>query len=527
MGCGASSDSGLGRPLPPAPRATICVAGTPVSPLEYTIVGLLGDGALGRVYLCDVGGGQSCALKVMSKVDIQLRGIADCLATERDILLRSLNHPFVAQMHATFATPTFEYMAMEICDGSLFDMLYDKHAAEKSSPFAGRKGEPPHMKEAHARFYIAELLLGVEHIHSLGYVYRDMKPENCLVDRDGHVRVADFDQSAKLVDMQSGTMPKMLVGTPEYMAPEILRNLHEDGIIMGHGIDVWALGVLLFELTHGRVPFIRPRADWERNVEWTHTDTYSGILHEDPYKPGKLEVVTRVRMPRSNEIVETVKMRKISPSPVESGLTVLLAGMLCKDTQKRITLDEVRCCPWMKGVDWTVVKERAVPPPFVPSATKADRQRSRRRSVTKMLESDSLMRPNWDESARTSLEGLKPTDLLHHTTSDQSMNLVQSTPESPSGTLAPMPHLNSSKYADDDPVACELQDPTGAFAVPATVRPKLSPPGQNVMLRQKTYDYEADDETAEERAMRSDSEKDLGALELLSPLRDHPAAVVA
>ena len=50
------------------------------------------------------------------------------------------------------------------------------------------------------------------------------------------------------------------------MAPEVLRNLHEDGIVIGRGIDVWALGVLLFELTHGRVPFIRPRADWEKDV---------------------------------------------------------------------------------------------------------------------------------------------------------------------------------------------------------------------------------------------------------------------
>lgn len=104
MGCGASSAGGLERPAL-VPRATVCVHGTPVSPVDYTIVGLLGDGALGRVYLCDRGGGaSSCALKVMSKADIQVRGIADCLETERNIMLRSLNHPFVAQLFASFAT---------------------------------------------------------------------------------------------------------------------------------------------------------------------------------------------------------------------------------------------------------------------------------------------------------------------------------------------------------------------------------------------------------------------------------------
>ena len=88
------------------------------------------------------------------------------------------------------------------------------------------------MKEADARFYISELLLGVEHIHSLGYVYRDLKPENCLVSRDGHVRVADFDQSAKLTDMQSGLMKKQLVGTPEYCELQ-----HKCRIVSNHSIE--------------------------------------------------------------------------------------------------------------------------------------------------------------------------------------------------------------------------------------------------------------------------------------------------
>ena len=115
----------------------MCVPGTSVSPADYTIVGLLGDGALGRVYLCDIPDGTSCALKVMSKADIAARNIAETLAMEREILLRSVGHPFVAQIFATFSTGTFEYMVMELAEGSLFDALY----TARIPAFKGRKAQ--------------------------------------------------------------------------------------------------------------------------------------------------------------------------------------------------------------------------------------------------------------------------------------------------------------------------------------------------------------------------------------------------
>lgn len=431
-----SADGSIGR------RTTVCVPGTSVSPSDYTIVGLLGDGALGRVYLCDMSDGVSCALKVMSKADIDARGIAANLEMEREILLKSYGHPFVAQMLATFSTEAFEYMAMEQGEGSLFDALY----VAQIPAFRGRQGEAPHMSENDARFYFSELCLGVQHIHNLGYCYRDMKLENCLVDKRGHVRVADFDQSAKLEEMAAGTLKKTLVGTPEYMAPEIIRNLHED-VEMGTGIDVWAMGVLLFELIHGRTPFSR------RHPRWGNRDTYTEIVYGEPFEMGKLAVVTKIRKARSAAVQERVSLRKLHIQ--KSGLCSLLERMLVKEPSERISLEEIYADQWMKEVDWSSIKDRMVQPPYLPDRSAGAQQRTRRRSVTKMLQSDSLARPNWDKHARTSLEGLKPQDILHHV---DSRELQQEADDQ----SAPQDETEATD-CDSPATDCELKDPTFKF----------------------------------------------------------------
>ncbi len=190
MGCGASSahsDSIAvhdGEALV-QPRRTVVSPGASVQPADYTIVGLLGDGAMGRVYLCDKPDGSSCALKVMSKLDIQTRRLDDCLARELLILQESVMHPFVAQLQAAFATSTFEYVCMDLCIASMFEAMYVT-GTSLAATYTGHNGEPNHMKEEWARFYIAEMILGVSHLHSLGYMYRDIKLENCLIDREGH-----------------------------------------------------------------------------------------------------------------------------------------------------------------------------------------------------------------------------------------------------------------------------------------------------------------------------------------------------
>jgi serum/glucocorticoid-regulated kinase 2 len=103
------------------------------------------------------------------------------------------------------------------------------------------------LSETAAKFYFAEILLGLEHLHSLDIVYRDIKPENILLDVDGHVRIADFGLS-KIIPMRQRAYS--FCGSPEYMSPEMLACIGHD-----RRLDIYCLGALLFEMLTGLPPF--------------------------------------------------------------------------------------------------------------------------------------------------------------------------------------------------------------------------------------------------------------------------------
>lgn len=154
---------------------------------------------------------------------------------EKNVMIQC-NHPFVLRLFTTFKDPKKLYMLLEFVQGGeLFSVLHTAHSDG--------------VKDPQAKFYGAVVILSLEHLHQRDIAYRDMKPENCLIDAQGYPRLVDFG-FAKVIKGKSFT----LCGTPEYLAPEIVLG-------RGHNkaVDYWAFGILLHEMSAGYSPFSDPQ----------------------------------------------------------------------------------------------------------------------------------------------------------------------------------------------------------------------------------------------------------------------------
>lgn len=176
------------------------------------------------------------AMKVLSKkVIVQKKEVAHTLG-ERNILVRTAttDSPFIVGLKFSFQTPTDLYLVTDyMSGGELFWHL------QKEGRF----------QEERAKFYIAELILALEHLHNHDIVYRDLKPENILLDANGHIALCDFGLSK--ANLSANATTNTFCGTTEYLAPEVL--LDEQGYTKM--VDFWSLGVLVFEMCCGWSPF--------------------------------------------------------------------------------------------------------------------------------------------------------------------------------------------------------------------------------------------------------------------------------
>lgn len=195
--------------------------------------GVLGHGTYGRVSL--VGhrpSGSTYALKAMQKRSlIEMKRVAHVMR-ERELLVACCDHPFIVTLHGAFTDAANVYMLFEpALGGELLTLL----GAEEKGRF----------REGQACFYAASVVAALSHMHSRSIAYRDLKPENLLLDKEGFLKICDFG-FAKVIDGKTYT----LCGTPEYLAPEVLKKC-------GHGlpVDWWALGILIFEMLTGDPPF--------------------------------------------------------------------------------------------------------------------------------------------------------------------------------------------------------------------------------------------------------------------------------
>lgn len=197
---------------------------------DFKIERTLGTGSFGRVHLVQSKHNQRYyAVKVLKKAQVVKMKQIEHTNDERRMLQR-VKHPFLITLWGTFQDSKNLYMVMDFIEGGeLFSLL------RKSQRFPNPV----------AKFYAAEVTLALEYLHAQNIIYRDLKPENLLLDRHGHVKITDFGFAKDVPDITW-----TLCGTPDYLAPEVVASKGYN-----KSVDWWSLGILIFEMLCGFTPF--------------------------------------------------------------------------------------------------------------------------------------------------------------------------------------------------------------------------------------------------------------------------------
>ncbi|XP_030375760.1 RAC serine/threonine-protein kinase [Scaptodrosophila lebanonensis] len=279
---------------------------------NFEFLKVLGKGTFGKVILCrEKATAKLYAIKILKKeVIIQKDEVAHTLTESR--VLKSTNHPFLISLKYSFQTNDRLCFVMQYVNGGelFWHLSHERFFTEDRT-----------------RFYGAEIISALGYLHSQGIIYRDLKLENLLLDKDGHIKVADFGLCKE--NITDGRTTKTFCGTPEYLAPEVL-----DDNDYGQAVDWWGTGVVLYEMICGRLPF------YNRD----HDVLFMLILSE------------AVKFPRN--ISEEAKS--------------LLSGLLAKDPKKRLgggpdDVKEIQAHPFFASINWTDLVQKKITPPFKPS----------------------------------------------------------------------------------------------------------------------------------------------------------------
>ncbi|KAF0698470.1 Aste57867_10893 [Aphanomyces stellatus] len=285
---------------------------------DFEFLTVIGKGTFGKVLMVRLKKTQAIyAMKIISKQFLVDMDSVKYMRSERNIMTK-INHPFVIGLKYAFQTESKVYLVMEYQPGGeLFSHLKNEGL----------------LLEEKAKFYLAEMVLALEHLHLQGIIHRDLKPENVLISAEGHVKLTDFGLAKQVND---GDELFTFCGTQEYMAPEM---------VLGNGytsaVDWWSLGALAYEMLIGRPPF---------------------------------ETKNKNRKELHKKIL-TAKL--VLPKWLSSDAHSLLKSLLERNVDKRLGggkstmfvvrgVQALKTHPFFRGIDWTAIEKLQVKPPMIP-----------------------------------------------------------------------------------------------------------------------------------------------------------------
>uniref|UniRef100_A0A9J8C333 Protein kinase C n=1 Tax=Cyprinus carpio carpio TaxID=630221 RepID=A0A9J8C333_CYPCA len=284
------------------------VDGAPCGHLWEGSSPLLGKGSFGKVLLAELKGTKEWfAVKALKKDVVLMDDDVECTMVEKRVLALAWENPFLTHTYSTFQTKEHLFFVMEYLNGG--DLMF--HIQENGRFDLYR-----------ATFYAAEIVCGLQFLHSKGIIYRDIKLDNVMLDGEGHVKIADFGMCKENVfgDNRATTF----CGTPDYIAPEILL-----GQQYSFSVDWWSLGVLVYEMLIGQSPFHGDDED----------ELFESIRMDTPHYPRWITVDTRDMLERLFE----------------------------RDPSRRLgVVGNIRGHLFFKTVNWSALERREVEPPFKP-----------------------------------------------------------------------------------------------------------------------------------------------------------------